>query len=539
MKTEVPLLKKYIVLFVCALNSVLVFAGSPGLIWHQTYGETPYIQQVTVMVIDNYDNMFAAGFVNFGSYGNIIINRYDGVGNLMWNRLYNNIQTSAPVDMAVALFPDNMAGVTMVGYVNGSATVTHIVTYDPTGTQVGDVLVGDTASGNITYPFAVIYDGASYYYMLGQLNSVSKVFKCDNTGNILWSVPLHNNHNNQVGSIQFDNYGSIVVGVSDSASAQVIIHRYDQTTGNELPGFNTHVDSLPVNDNFIKILVDQSSNIFLAATGTDSLGRTQLVVDKFDTTGALLVSTMCNSSKGYSNTVNSFLLDNLSEVIISGPFTDDTDSRQFGAVYKVANAGGVVWYAIDSQFLVNNASAQVDLYDNVYLGTTKTPFAISPYYSDFSITQLSPDSGVAEWNRNFDNSANNTGLIMQVNNFGDVFLATTTTSDTVDEWFLARIGNAANDSTGTGIEAIINPTSDFTIFPNPFSSTTNISFTSAQDEELTLKVYDIMGRLLQQRSIQSIAGNNQLTFNAAYAPGVYLFKLEGIDGSSVQQAVVY
>jgi hypothetical protein len=539
MKMKTPLLKKCILLFVCAFSSLMVFSGSPGLIWHQTYGETPYVQQVVAISVDNYDNTFAVGFVNFGTNGNILINMYDGVGVMMWNRMYNNPQTSNAVDKPVALFPDNQAGVSIVGYVNGRAIVTHILKYDPTGSLVGDVAIGDTTAGSKTVPVAVIYDGTSAYYMIGQLNNVAKVFKCDNTGNVLWSAPLHNDYNNQVGSIDFDNYGSVVVGVSDSATAQVIIHRYDQTLGTELPGFNTHVDSLPVNDNFIKVLVDPGSNIYLAATGKDSLGRTQLVVDKFDTTGALLASTMCNSTKGHSNTVNSFMLDNDGDIIISGPFSDDTDIWQFGAVYKVANGGGVVWAYVDSQFLVNNASAQVDLYNNIYIGCTKTPFAISPYYTDFSITQLTPDSGRVEWNRNFDNSANNTGLLMQVNNFGDVFLATTITSDTGDEWFLARIGNNANDSVGTGVEEVIKPATNLTIFPNPFSLATNISFNDVQDEALTLKVYDVMGRLLQQRQIQSVTGINQIAFNAALAPGVYLFKMEGANGSSVQQAVVY
>ena len=539
MKTEVTLLKKGALLIAFALNFQLLFSGSPGLIWHQTYGETTLSQPLLVMTIDNYDNVFAAGFVNFGNYGNIIINRYDGVGNLKWNRIYDNIPTTNVIDKPVALFPDNQAGVTMVAYVNGRAILTHIMSYGPTGVLEKDVYAGDTTAGSATYPFAVIYDGASAYYMLGQLNNVSSVFKCDNNGAILWSAPLHNDHNDQMGSIKFDNYGSVVAAAFDSASAQVIIHRYDMATGSELPGFNTHVSSLPVNGNFIQMLVDPTSNIYLAATGIDSLGRTQLVVNKFDTTGALITSTLCRATKGYSNTVNGFLLDNLGNVIISGPFADDSDAWQYGALYKVADTGGVAWMAIDSQFLVNNASALVDLFGTIYMGATKTPSAISPFYSDFSLTKLSPDSGLVQWNRSFDNSANNTNLLMQVNNFGDLFLASTTTTDTGSTWFLARVGNSADDSLGTGIKTIANPASNMVIFPNPFSSTTSISFNSAQDEELSLEVYDITGQLMQQRAFVAVAGYNQIPVNATLAPGIYLFKLENEDGSAVRKAIIY
>ena len=539
MKKMFPSNKKIFLIFCLALNTAFLFSGSPGLIWHQAYGELNLDQRLLVMAADNYDNTFAAGYVNFGNYGNIIINRYDGVGNLKWNRIYDNFPVSNAIDKPVALFPDNQAGITLVGFVNSRATQTHILKYGPSGILVSDVTVGDSASGKYTAPFEVIYDGASDYYMLGALNSVPKVFKCDNNGNILWSSALHNNHNPNVGSIKFDNYGSLVVGVFDSASAQVIIHRYDMASGNELSGFNTHVTSLPVNDNFIKILVDPASNIYLAATGADSAGKSQLVVDKFDTSGALLATTMCNASKGHSNMVNGFLLTNTGDIVISGPYADDTDAWQYGALYKVASTGGVVWSAIDSQFLVNNASAVVDLYGNIYLGTTKTSSSISPYYSDFSFTKFSPDSGVVQWNRNFDNTANNTGLLMQANNFGDLFLATNTTTDTGSTWFLARIGNTAGDSLGTGVTDISVPVNDLVIYPNPFSSITNIGFTAKQEGEGTLRIYDIMGQVLQQQPVQYFPGYNQISVNTNIAAGAYLFKLEQGKDSRTRRVIVY
>jgi hypothetical protein len=532
--------RKHLLLLALALNFTIAFAGSPQLVWHQNYGETNLNQQVLVTCIDNYDNMFAAGFVNFGSYGNIIINRYDGVGRLMWNRLYNNTQDGNANDKPVALFPNNQAGVTLVGYVNGRAILTHIFGYDANGLLNSDITVGDTAAGSKTYPIAVLYDGASAYYMMGQLNNVSSVFKCDNTGNILWSAPLHNNFNNQVGSMTFDPLYNIVVGVTDSASKEVIIHRYDYTTGAELPGFNTHVDTLPVNDNFVRILVDQNDNTFVAATGIDTAGRNQWKVYKFDTAGAVLWSTMCNSAKGHSNIVNSFLLDHFGAVLISGPVSDNDDTLQYAAVFKIANDTGLVeWSTIDSQFLVNAAVAQVDIYDNVYLGTTKTPQTNAPQYSLFSFDQLTTDSGLIQWVRSFDNTADNTGLMMQVNNFGDLFVATNNPTDTGSSWFLARVGNAAGDNAGTGIKTITNDANSLTAFPNPFAGETNVGFTLSQNEKLTLSLYDMTGRVLQQQKVQGISGYNQVPFNSSTTPGIYLLKLQGNNSLATTQVVVY
>ena len=540
MSHNVYLKKTTLLIFVSLLHATLLFSASPQLIWHQNYGEATLNQQLVVTAIDNYDNFFAAGYVNFGAYSNVLVNRYDGVGNLKWNRVYNNVQTSAAPDKPIGLFPNNQAGVTVVSYVNKQAVLTHIYSYDAAGNLANDVFIGDTTTGSKTQPFAVIYDNASYFYMLGQLNNQSKIFKCSSDGSVVWSSDLHNNYNNQVGSLSFDLSSNIVVGVYDSATAQVIIHRYDSNSGNELSSFNTHVSSLPVNDNFIKIQIDQNYNVFLSATGIDTAGRTQLVVDKFDTNGNLIWSSMCNSARGHTNIVNSFIADNTGALLISGPYTDNADAWQYGGVYKLSNdSGHIIWSAIDTQFLVNSAVVQVDIYDYVYFGTTKTPSAISPYYSNFSFSQLSPDSGMVGWNRSFDNSANNTNLMTLVNNFGDVFLGTTATTDSNATWFLGRVGNAAGDVTGTGIKQLSNQSEALAVFPNPFSTETNIGFTTDLPGVYELTLYDVTGKKVQQQHLQTISGYNQMPVKTSLAPGLYLLQLQGAELSLSKEIVIY
>ena len=540
MSHNVYIKKITLLIFACFLNAALLFSASPQLIWHQNYGEATLNQKLVVTAIDNYDNFFAAGYVNFGTYGNVLVNRYDGVGNLKWNRVYNNVQTSAAPDKPIGLFPNNQAGVTVVAYVNKQAVLTHIYSYDATGNLTNDVFIGDTITGSKTQPFAVIYDNASSFYLLGQLNSQSKVFKCSSDGSIVWSADLHNNYNPQVGSLSFDVSGNIVVGVYDSATAQVIIHRYQSSSGGELGAFNTHVTSLPVNDNFIKIQVDQNYNVLLCATGIDTAGRAQFVVDKFDNTGTLIWSTMCNSSRGHSNTVNSFIADHVGDVLISGPYTDNADAWQYGGVYKLSNdSGHIIWAAIDTQFLVNSAVVQVDLFDNVYLGTTKTPSVISSKYSNFSFSQLSPDSGIVGWNRSFDNSTNNISLITQVNNFGDIFLGTTATTDSNSTWFLGRVGNAAGDVVGTAIKQVGDYETNLSVFPNPFSTETNIVFTSLVNETCDISIYDVRGNNIQNQRTQVVNGANRLTLKTQLTPGVYLLRVTANNIAATKSVVVY
>jgi len=287
-------------------------------------------------------------------------------------------------------------------------------------------------------------------------------------------------------------------------------------------------------------VVDINSNIFLAATATDTAGKTQWQIEKFDTTGTVLWSTMCNSAKGHSNIINTFMLDHYGDVLVSGPFTDIIDTQQYAAVYKLSgDTGGVEWSYIDSLFLVNEAVVQVDLYSNVYISTTKTPSTISPFYSQFSCTQLSPDSGIVQWNRSFDNSSDNIGLITQVNNFGDIFLATTTPTDTGSTWFLGRVGNAAGDSIGTAVKSAAGNLSELSVFPNPFTSFTNIRFTANMDERLWMKLFDMTGQLIQEKPVQAAPGNNLISLQVAVTPGVYVLRLEGANTQLITPVVVY
>lgn len=66
-------------------------------------------------------------------------------------------------------------------------------------------------------------------------------------------------------------------------------------------------------------------------------------------------------------------------------------------------------------------------------------------------------------------------------------------------------------------------------YPNPFNPSTNISFSLPQAEQVTIKVYDMLGReiaTLANRQTFS-AGSNQITFDAAnLSSGIYIYRLQ-------------
>ena len=81
-----------------------------------------------------------------------------------------------------------------------------------------------------------------------------------------------------------------------------------------------------------------------------------------------------------------------------------------------------------------------------------------------------------------------------------------------------------------GVEIASNPPSAFSLeqnFPNPFNPSTNIRYSVARTSEVTLKVYDILGREVQTlvHTMQS-PGLYTVTLNASkFASGVYFYQL--------------
>ncbi|MEY4876627.1 MAG: hypothetical protein RL708_1776 [Bacteroidota bacterium] len=77
---------------------------------------------------------------------------------------------------------------------------------------------------------------------------------------------------------------------------------------------------------------------------------------------------------------------------------------------------------------------------------------------------------------------------------------------------------------------------NLSIFPNPFTQTTTLQFTNTANEEFTLDLFDITGRVVF--TMQKITGT-QYTFNRnTLADGVYLLKLKSNTKSYTERLVV-
>jgi hypothetical protein len=74
----------------------------------------------------------------------------------------------------------------------------------------------------------------------------------------------------------------------------------------------------------------------------------------------------------------------------------------------------------------------------------------------------------------------------------------------------------------------------FANYPNPFNPVTHIEFSLPEPAQITLNIYDITGRLVEQLVNQHIpAGYHTVTWDASsYSSGVYIARLKA--GSSIK-----
>jgi hypothetical protein len=83
----------------------------------------------------------------------------------------------------------------------------------------------------------------------------------------------------------------------------------------------------------------------------------------------------------------------------------------------------------------------------------------------------------------------------------------------------------------------------FTLFqnsPNPFAGSTSISFALPQAGNVSIRVYDAMGRLVETvLDEERSAGTHSVTFNSAnIAPGMYMYRIDAGPHSEVKKMMV-
>jgi len=81
---------------------------------------------------------------------------------------------------------------------------------------------------------------------------------------------------------------------------------------------------------------------------------------------------------------------------------------------------------------------------------------------------------------------------------------------------------------------------DLDVYPNPFSSSTQISFTHDVEETLQLDLVDIYGKIVMTRSLLTTVGHNEIMMsndNHNLPAGIYIIQIHTRDHSASVKVV--
>ncbi|MEM8488263.1 MAG: DUF1501 domain-containing protein [Bacteroidota bacterium] len=103
--------------------------------------------------------------------------------------------------------------------------------------------------------------------------------------------------------------------------------------------------------------------------------------------------------------------------------------------------------------------------------------------------------------------------------------------------------NPVSPPDSTGNEAVEQPAATATLaqnYPNPFNPATNISFELAESSFVSLRVFDLQGRLVDTLVSKTLpAGPHNVTFEARHlTSGTYLYRLESPQGVQTKRMVL-
>ena len=506
------------------------------------------------IAVDNSEYSYVTGYISNENTGNdIVLIKYDPEGDTVWMKYYNGTEDSDDEGCAISLGSDG--SIYVVGTVRNNFTGRDIIVlkYKSTGElewasnysylsvyadDIGNDLVVDN-NGNI-------YITGSSKNSAGNTILITQKYSADGTQ--IWSS-FEEYIEGSSGGVKIacdDSGNSYVVGyIPRESSTDIIVLKYDasgnvvfrQTSGGE------------GEDKAWGIAVDDDSFIYITGYHTNSSFDTDCYTAKYDSTGVLVWEQNFDGTGNSEDKAWGIAVDD-DAVYITGSSTDLTNNVNFVTI-KYDLSGNTEW---------------TSFYDGTGNGRDQAN-AIGLIEQNGSTTAIAVVGESWGVNGNYDYAAvrynSSTGSELSVNRYS---MSETTDDIAVD--LAISVQNGKIYLTGYSqliIESMFRSSSITSVmylplnseiknnevnvphsfelkqnYPNPFNPSTKISFSIPQNSQLSLVVYDLLGRtvdVLLQGELK--AGNYELEYsNSSLSSGVYFYELKAGSFRDIKKMVL-
>ncbi|MBS1494584.1 MAG: T9SS type A sorting domain-containing protein [Bacteroidetes bacterium] len=491
--------------------------------------------------IDNASNVYVACDAYYQNQGSdFVLIKYNSVGTELWKVHYNN--PSNTDDLVYAMGMDNSGNIVITGD-GGEDMLT--VKYNPDG----------------------ILQWANLYRTPLSSRSISNTVSCDDSGNIFigGTSTITSGNNRDMVIVKYNSSGIL----QWSKTFDGPWHSADQT---------------------MKLLTDNSGNVYVCGSTVDSNWNSNLTLLKYNTNGDLQWSAIYQNIESPDNDVTNMLIDNNGYIFVTG-YSLGTNGGARGIILKYNSQGVLQWKASPPSNVLPNSVFDLvtDNSGNIYTtgaitaDGTNTQYYTAKYNSqgifqwgksysmtdglnkawkicidalsnvyvtglskgintetDFATIKYSP-SGVQLWAARYkgDNTSKSFGSAINLDNADNVYVSG---FSQVSDIYNKVITIKYSQTSGV-VNTSSNVPSQYSLgqnYPNPFNPNTKINFSLPKSSFVSLKVFDLSGKEVSGLINENLsAGTYQADFNGAnLTSGIYFYTLKTENFSETKKMIL-
>jgi len=498
--------------------------------WVQRYtGSTPFgPDEATDIALDTAGNIYVTGSYYSGGLYNydFLTIKYNSAGNIQWIQkfIYDDWQVE---DASIVL---DKAG---NSYIAGSDFHGHFFTikYNTTGIQQWY-----HSFENYVYTIkSTAIDDAGFVYVAGTNGEDFFIIKYNPVdGAPIWTKEYNGpgNSNDAITKIITDTNGYVyVTGYSYGlgTGTDCVTIKYDAATGTE-QWVQRYNGSGNTSDGGNDLYIDNTGNVFVIANSGGAGTSQDYLTLKYNSSGVQQWEQRFNGSANGDDFGMKICGDNLGGVYVSG-YTTSLGSFKDIATIKYNASGVQQWIKTYNGLGNKNDEANdlsVDNNGNVYITGYSFGFRTQADY----VTLKYNSSGILQWEQRYNETVDSSDYsnAIAVDKSGNVYVTgasfqTTSNYDFVTIKYTQPVGiNTISNEVPSKYSLSQN-------YPNPFNPSTNIRFDMRKGDFVTIKIYDMLGKEIENLlSEYKAAGSYEINFDGSkLQSGVYFYKMQTAD----------
>ncbi len=502
-----------------------------GQIWVARYnGPGNDYDKAAGIAIDGSSNIYVTGTSwGAGTYNDYATIKYDSSGDSIWVARYDGPDNMYDEAKAIAIDDTYI-------YVTGGSMDANLYTdyvtikYDSSGDSLWVARYNNPA-GFDDHAYAIGVDASGNVYVTGYSTSVGwdcTTVKYDSSGVEQWVQTYTTNDQDYAIAIAIDASGnSFVAGSSGDpyfATWDYITIKYDSSGVEQwAERYNGPVDG---HDEARAIALDSSGNVIVAGGSAGSGSNSDYTTIKYNPLGDSLWVVRYNGLSNGVDWANAIAVDDMGNIYVTGGSAGSGLDWDYATI-KYDSSGVEQWVVRYNGPVDGHDEAKaitLDASGNVYVIGYSDGSGTGPDYA----TVKYDSSGVEQWVVRYNGPGNNNDYAYAI--------------AVDDAGYFYVTGESEGSGTGCDFATIkysclgveekcskikMQTGKSLRIYPNPFNQSTYISLQVPIDGRVSLRIYDVTGRLVRTLlDEKNVAGDYSISFNArGIRTGIYFAKL--------------